>query len=424
VSNQALSTETSGLKKLRAPSVTECNTQLREIYGEGGFQIIDKQQVFSRGLIGLISGKTEWEVRYRTYPPARNKASPSFDEERQKILNIASKTSPAPYIAELSKKMEKLEESTEMINSTLGEIVRRKDVHPAIAQVGEILEKNEFSASFVRKISERLAKELTLEQLEDEQATHREVVRWIGEEVKNMRPAPYAKPPRVIALVGPTGVGKTTTIAKLAARYLIQQQESGYKPSMRLISIDKFRIAAYEQIEKYAEIMEINSARAESAKDIEECIKMDDGRLDILLIDTIGYSPNDYEGIAQMRKLLDVRGVNMEIYLTVSAATKASDLHTILRNYELFNYRSLIVTKCDETEHLGNIVSVLSEAQKTVTYITNGQNVTRNLEEATQPFFLHKLTGFSVGNDYIESLFPREPTPLETDENQTIWSEK
>jgi flagellar biosynthesis protein FlhF len=152
-------------------------------------------------------------------------------------------------------------------------------------------------------------------------------------------------------------------------------------------------------------------------------MKMDEGRLDVMLIDTIGYSPNDYEGIAKMRKILDVPGVKTEIYLAVSATTKTSDVQNILRNYEPFNYCSLIVTKCDETAHVGNIVSALAEKNKTVTYITNGQGVPKHLEEASPAFFLKKLTGFSVDISFVESLFLQN-TFAEAAAIQTIGSGK
>jgi flagellar biosynthesis protein FlhF len=179
---------------------------------------------------------------------------------------------------------------------------------------------------------------------------------------------------------------------------------------VRIVTIDRFRIAAFEQIEKYAKVMGIQSNTAESAEDIQEILKLDEGRLDVLLIDTIGYSPNDYEGIAKMREIFDVPGLNPEIYLAVSACTKVSDLQNILRNYESFDYKSVIVTKCDETDHIGNVVSVLSEKNKFVTYITNGQKVPKHIEDASPESFLCKLTGFSV-----RAVSPGERVPLRSE---------
>ncbi|GMO50173.1 MAG: flagellar biosynthesis protein FlhF [Treponemataceae bacterium] len=382
------------LQTLRGDSVNDCKSQLREIYGEKNYNILTVSEVYPNGIIARLSGKKQWEVTYQVTPHPR--APLSFDDEREKILNIASKTTSAPYFADLKKQNEALNEKIDALNSTLQEIAQKKDVHPAIQRVEELLEENEFSPSFIKKISEKLTQKLTYSQLDDEMLVHQSVMQWIGEEIAVAPPVPYTKPPRVIALVGPTGVGKTTTIAKLAARYRYPDDPSGYKPTVRMITIDKFRIAAYEQIERYAELMEIQAALAESANDIEEIIKMDEGKLDVLLIDTIGYGPNEYDGIAAMHKVLDVPNINPEIYLAVAASTKASDLYDMLRNYEQFNYKSLVVTKCDETKHLGNIISVLSEKHKTVTYITNGQTVPRNLEEASPRFFLRKLTGFSI----------------------------
>jgi flagellar biosynthesis protein FlhF len=388
------------LQTLRGASVNECKSQLREIYGEKNYQILKVSEVYPNGFFSRLSGKKQWEVTYQANPfTPYNKLPSSFDEEKQKILNIASKTTPAPYIADLLKQIEALDKKIDAGNSIVKEFAQTKDVHPAIKRVEELLEENEFSPSFIGKISEKLTQKLSLSELNDEPFVHQSVLQWVGEEIAVAPPAPYPKPPRVIALVGPTGVGKTTTIAKLAARYRYPDDSSGYKPNVRMITIDKFRVAAYAQIERYAEHMEIKPALAESAKDIEDIIKLDDGKLDVLLIDTIGYGPNEYEGIAAMRKVLDVPDINPEIYLAVAASTKTSDLHNTLRNYEQFNYKSLVVTKCDETEHIGNIISVLSEKHKAVTYITNGQTVPRNLEDASPLFFLRKVTGFSARSE-------------------------
>ena len=409
--------------KMRGDSLKDCVHELREAYGEN-YLIIKSSAELHENFFARLAGKKQYVVEYQAYPPrVRAQTAPlSFEDEKQKILNIAPKTSIAPHIADLIQQQKTISEKIESIETHIHAISYDSQVHPAIKKVEEILEENEFSFSFIKRTAEKLKKCLTLDELVDETHVHRTVMQWLVDEIKIKPSPPYANPPRIIALVGPTGVGKTTTIAKLAAKYRFQENTYGYEPLVRLVTIDLFRIAARQQIEKYAEHMEIKTSVAESADDIARIMKMDEGRLDVMLIDTIGYSPNDYEGIAKMRKILDVHGVKTEIYLAISATTKTSDVQNILRNYEPFNYCSLIITKCDETAYVGNIVSALAEKNKTVTYITNGQGVPKHLEEASPSFFLKKLTGFSVDVSFVESLFLQN-TFAET-AIQTIGSSK
>ena len=97
--------------------------------------------------------------------------------------------------------------------------------------------------------------------------------------------------------------------------------------------------------------------------------------------------------------------MNPTIYLSVCASTKASDLHNIFRNYEPFDYSSVIVTKCDETKQFGNIISVLWERHKSISYITDGQRVPRNIKKADVIDILKNLSGFDIDRIHIEDYF-------------------
>ena len=127
-----------------------------------------------------------------------------------------------------------------------------------------------------------------------------------------------------------------------------------------------------------------------------------------LLIDTIGYSPNDYESIAKMRTMLSIKDCVPDMYLAVSASSKASDLRTIMKNYEVFDYSSIIVTKCDETEHIGNVISILQERNVPVAYITCGQQVPRDIKHADVMYFIEKLTDMNIDKDLLKLMFLKE----------------
>ena len=228
------------------------------------------------------------------------------------------------------------------------------------------------------------------------------MVEWIGQSIELFPPLELVRKPTVLILVGPTGVGKTTTIAKMAAKYRLGSMDL----NLRMVSIDHFRIAAQEQLKIYGGHMDIPTTAASSAKDIADLLKFDGNKLDIMLIDTIGLSPHDYETIGKMRALLDIPNCKPDVFLAISASTKASDLRDIFRNYETFEYEGIIVTKFDETNHVGNLLSILQEKRKPVAFISSGQVVPRDFEEASVLRFLTKLTDFKLDIDSLKRKFP------------------
>ncbi|MEW5814183.1 MAG: flagellar biosynthesis protein FlhF, partial [Spirochaetota bacterium] len=174
--------------------------------------------------------------------------------------------------------------------------------------------------------------------------------------------------------------------------------------SVRLITLDNYRIGARKQIETYGEIMGIPVACVETFAELEKKLALYDGA-DLVLIDTIGKSPKDYMKLAEMRELLDACGNTAETHLAISATTKTSDLYEILQQFEPFKYRSVILTKLDETTHIGNIVSVLSEKQKSISFFTDGQVVPQDIQKANIVRLLINLEGFRINKDRLTKKF-------------------
>ncbi|MBE6062737.1 MAG: flagellar biosynthesis protein FlhF [Clostridium butyricum] len=171
-----------------------------------------------------------------------------------------------------------------------------------------------------------------------------------------------------VALVGPTGVGKTTTIAKLAGRLALVD-----KKKVGLITIDTYRIGAIEQLKTYAEIMNIPFKVVITIKEMGEAIEeMSD--CDVILIDTTGRSSKNTMQISELRAFIEKADPDY-VNMVVSATTKNKDIKTILNGYSDLGYDSVIITKLDETTVYGSIYNIAKRANKPISFITVGQNV-------------------------------------------------
>lgn len=172
----------------------------------------------------------------------------------------------------------------------------------------------------------------------------------------------------VMVLVGPTGVGKTTTIAKLAGKLALVD-----KKKVGLVTVDTYRIGAVDQLRTYAEIMNIPFKVVFTIKEMEGAIKsLQD--CDIILVDTTGRSSKNVMQISELRAFIEKTNSD-NIHLVVSSTTKNRDLASIVSGYSCLKYNNVIVTKLDETFTYGSILNILETAQVPLSYVTVGQNV-------------------------------------------------
>lgn len=199
---------------------------------------------------------------------------------------------------------------------------------------------------------------------------------------------------RILMLVGPTGVGKTTTLAKLAARY---SRMLAKKYKVGIITLDNYRIGALEQLSWYANKMKMSIEAVIDAKDFAKEIEALE-YCDFILVDTTGHSQYDKEKIAGLKEFID-GGYNIDVSLVLSVTTKYEDMKDIYDSFGVLGIDTLIFTKLDESRGLGNLFSLVHESQKPISYLSVGQEVPMDLKVATNEYLVDcMLDGFSNPN--------------------------
>ena len=195
--------------------------------------------------------------------------------------------------------------------------------------------------------------------------------------------------PKTVFFVGPTGVGKTTTIAKIASRFSVE-----LKKKVALLTADTYRIAAAEQLRTYANILEVPFRIIYTIEEIESALK-DFAGFDYVFVDTAGHSHQNEEQKSVMGSFIHSvdNSVDKEVYLVVSATTKYRDLKSIADAYSKITDYKLIFTKLDETTALGNLLNLKLYTGADLSYVTCGQNVPDDIENFNAQKTVKNLLG-------------------------------
>lgn len=223
---------------------------------------------------------------------------------------------------------------------------------------------------------EKLEAELTCDPEQHADAALDRLIHIVAAELPIRVPSTVHGHPRVVALVGPTGVGKTTTLAKLAARARLEAGRS-----TALVTVDTYRIAAVDQLRTYAEIldlpMEVVATPGEMAAALQRL-----GQHDLILIDTAGRSPFDPLRLGELRALLAAAQPH-EVLLVASSVAAAESQRSALEAFAACGASGLILTKVDEAACPGALADWLVECRLPLTYVANGQQVPDDLEAAS-----------------------------------------
>lgn len=320
--------------------------------------------------INLNETSNEIESKYKNRIQAEEKKKTKAHEINSTELNPLDKNKDEAVMKEMQE-----------MRAMLSEVINISTARNLSKSKTELrLESCDLDRKVIKKIMMKM-KEMPTERTEEEK------LRDIIEGMIEISPSTLDN---AVVFVGPTGVGKTTTIAKLAGRLALME-----KKRVGLITIDTYRIGAVEQLKTYADIMNIPFKVVFTMKDMETAVEsMDD--CDVILIDTTGRSSKNTMQISELRAFIDKINTD-NINLIISSTTKNKDIEVIVNGYKALSYNGIIITKLDETSTYGSILNILECAEKPISFVTTGQNVPDDIKMMTSK----EITNLILGEDSI-----------------------
>ncbi len=308
-----------------------------------------------------------------------------IDTEAEQAVAIALPPARAeeagPAVIEPAKRFEKeFEEIKTVLNRLVTEQHKSAD-RGQCADIGEeklikpfidILRCNDFDSEESITIINEVKNTMSKEDQRDRYKIEKSLKDLLKTRVVTTGPFKTGNKKKIIMFMGPTGVGKTTTMAKLGAIYSLREGRS-----VVFITLDNYRIAATEQLKKYAEIMNIPVHAVNNQKEFKETIARD--KAEIIMVDTSGRSHRNEMKISEIKSFAETVEYDFEKVLCVSANTKKRDLNDIFRSFDVMHFSNVIITKVDETSYIGNVIDIADKYNKPISYYTNGQEVPNDI---------------------------------------------
>jgi flagellar biosynthesis protein FlhF len=373
------------VKKYTAITMHEAMKIIRSELGNDAV-ILNSKEVETGGFLGFFTKKqieviaaidptlNKRPLKKREPIVTERKVHPPSSGERMELTTQSN----------LLKEINQLKELVQGLNEKSGS--GEKEYPEPFQEINDHLKRHGVTKTIRLTILKHLMK-LWYEQIEtkrDRDAVNKELKAYLETLLIKVPVGGISFDKKVIQLIGPTGVGKTTTIAKLAAYCVLKKQKK-----VALITTDTYRIAAVEQLKTYAKILNIPLEVVYSIDDFKRAIEQF-AHYDSILVDSAGRNFRNQLYVEELNKVIDFNE-GAETYLVLSLTSKYEDMKEILDQFDLIPIHQVILTKKDETSTYGAMVNIPLELGKGIAYVTIGQKVPDDIMEASIPFIIDCL---------------------------------
>ncbi|MBS7344536.1 MAG: flagellar biosynthesis protein FlhF [Caryophanon sp.] len=365
------------MKKFTAETMPEVMKKVRAELGDDAV-IISQRVIKKKKLLGLMSTKT-FEVTagidHVTEVPTAAPAKGSLPTAIIKTESSKKQTSPAPV-----DNTESLRSELADVKAMLHELTRQQQQQQYPKELTAfltMLKKQELDEELITVIGDELFEQIEKKTLPKTRiALEQATTKILRAKLQHLPIGGFNESKKFIHLLGPTGVGKTTTIAKIAARTALEK-----KKKVAFMTTDTYRIAAIEQLKTYAGLLQAPVEVVYSLTDYEQA--MDNlKRQDVVFVDTAGRNYKEQRHVEEITKLLNFND-EMETYIVLSSTAKEQDLCDVIDQFMNVPFEKFLFTKLDETNSIGTMINLMVKYNKGLSYYTSGQEVPEDIEEAS-----------------------------------------
>lgn len=355
------------IKRYEVKSIREAMEKIKAELGPDAIVLSSKRLGSGKSsLIEVVAGRDYSEAVVKT---GKMTEADQFDLVKTEIDQLKNLIMDLRRERDFGSEISELQETLNYFFDVMG-LKKRNTMTPCLSKVYYYLISIGISKKSVRALIEALRQKCPPTIL----GSYRQTLSAAEDALKNTMAGSYqkTKTKRISAFIGPTGEGKTTTLAKRAANCVF-----GGKLNVGVISMDTYRIGATEQLKTYADIMGVPMEIISEKKTFKRILNRFSDR-DVILVDTTGKSRNDTAYLLELKELFNSE-LQVETNLVLSMTSSMENIIDTTMKFDITNYNNIIFTKLDDSIHFGSIYNVIEQVGKPVSYIANGQNVPRDL---------------------------------------------
>lgn len=363
------------MKKYSAVTMTEAMSKVRADLGDDAV-ILNSKVVYTKGFLGLFKKKTievvagmdKYETPLQPVQPLPKEMTSNVKKEEVVSSELKKELSDIKMLVQSMQRPVETKKYTENIESFL-----------------QYLRNHEINEELITRIGDELFEHVNENDSNKQSLSDRQIATQVLKEaLKDVPFGGISYQKKYINVLGPTGVGKTTTIAKMAAHAVLQK-----KKKIGFITTDTYRIAAIEQLKTYAGLLQAPVEIVYNSEDFKKAMETYKD-FDLVFIDTAGRNYKEVKFVEDVKKLIQFED-NVESYLVLSSTSKEKDMETIIEQFSSFPIEQFIFTKADETNSIGSMINLMIKYNKGLAYYTDGQEVPEDINEASVDSLLKLL---------------------------------